>query len=80
MAPEAWERVAGIEHPGLRAHLAGYADPESHDLAFCGHDPDSHDPDGSDEDGADLVVRWAGAVDRYEVDVVRVRPRAAVRA
>ncbi len=40
------------------AHLEGFSDPESHDLAFCSHFQNDA-----------VIAMWGGAVDQYEITV-----------
>ncbi|WP_340384354.1 hypothetical protein U5640_41305 [Streptomyces sp. SS7] len=62
---EAHERVAAVRDDALRAYLAAFRDPESHDLALSLHAM----ADAETDDG--LVIQREGAADQYEVTVRR---------
>ncbi|MDX3695487.1 hypothetical protein PV726_35160 [Streptomyces europaeiscabiei] len=74
------EVVAPIAHDGLRSHLRSFGEPGSHTLDFQAGDTwnrswtkwqaDQWDGLGS------LVTQWLGAVDQYEVSVVRLTEQA----
>ncbi|MFD4576947.1 hypothetical protein ACFWNK_35475 [Streptomyces sp. NPDC058417] len=74
------EVVAPVAHDGLRSHLRAFAEPGSDILDFQADDTWNRSWAGWQADQWDglgsLVTQWLGAVDQYEVSVVRFTERA----
>ncbi|MFE2110483.1 hypothetical protein ACFXAF_32105 [Kitasatospora sp. NPDC059463] len=76
---EAHEHVAEVADPALRDYLAAFCDPESHDLALALYGGFDEDEEGEGEEGEEdedeedtVVIAWEGAVDQYEITVLRL--------
>ncbi|MGX2996537.1 hypothetical protein JNUCC64_20055 [Streptomyces sp. JNUCC 64] len=75
-AREADRTVAAVAHPGLRAHLRTFCEPGSHTLDHQTERTGERDGSGhraGEWNGVGtLVTQWLGAVDQYEISVVRL--------